>query len=65
MTDNEIAITVDEFVSKNLKDVPFEEGLPVLKKFVWELGEKTDNDGAGILKIYFNWKSKNHSCCST
>ena len=49
---------VMSFVSENLKGVPFDNGLPHLQKFVWNLGEEVGKTGSEVLMMYFDIKSK-------
>lgn len=58
MTDHEIYEKVEEFVSANLRNVPFDKGLPHLQKFVWDLGDKIGKTGPEVLKAYFDVKSE-------
>ena len=58
MSNEEIALKVEEF-ALTLKDVPFDKGQPLLKDFVWELGDKVGKEGTEVMGIYFDWKSKN------
>lgn len=45
-------------MSTNLKNVPFDKGLPYLQKFVWNLGDKIGQTGPEVLKTYFDVKSE-------
>lgn len=58
MTEKIIYEKVDAFVNENLKRIPFNEGLPKLQEYVWTLGNEVGKSGAEILKIYFDYKSK-------
>ena len=58
MTDREIYINVEEYVSTNLRNVPFDKGLPYLQKYVWDLGNKIGKTGPEVLKTYFEVKSE-------
>lgn len=52
-----IAIRVEEYSKKNLQNVPFDKGLPILRKILWEIADEEGVDGAEILKIYMEWKT--------
>lgn len=58
MTDREIYINVEEYVSTNLRNVPFDKGLPYLQKYVWDLGNKIGKTGPEVLETYFEVKSE-------
>lgn len=58
MTDKEIYTKVEEYVSTNLRNEPFDKGLPYLQKFVWDLGDKIGKTGPEVLKAYFDVKSE-------
>lgn len=58
MTDFEIYEKVDEFIKENLSETAFNEGLPVLQDFLWNLGGKYGITGTEVLKIYFDNASK-------
>ena len=61
MTKQEIYNTVEQYVSTELKDTPFDKGLPYLQQFVWNLGDKIGLTGPEVLKAYFDIKSKKSS----
>ena len=58
MTDKEIYTKVEEYVSTNLRNEPFDKGLPYLQDFVWALGDKIGKTGPEVLKAYFDVKSE-------
>ena len=60
MTNQEIYECVEKYVSTELKNTPFDKGLPHLQNFVWNLGDKTGKTGPEILKIYFDIKSQSY-----
>ena len=58
MTDNEIYEVVERFLKENLRNVPFDKGLPILQTYVWSLGDTIGKTGPEVLKAYFDVKSK-------
>ena len=58
MTNQEIYECVEKYVNTKLKNVPFDEGLPYLQEFVWNLGDKTGKTGPEVLMIYLDVKSQ-------
>ena len=58
MTNQEVFKKIEDFVSENLKGVPFDKGLPHLQKFVWNLGKEVGKTGSEVLMMYFDIKSK-------
>ena len=41
---------LEEFMS-SLKAIPFDKGLPLLRKEAWRLADKYDTDGANVINI--------------
>ena len=58
MTNQEIYQKVEDYVSVNLQNVPFDKGLPYLQKFVWDLGDLIGKTGPEVLQVYFDIKSQ-------
>ena len=58
MTEKMIYEKVAAFVDENLRGIPFNDGLPKFQKYVWSLGNEVGKSGADIVKIYFDFKSK-------
>ena len=55
-----IAIRIDKYAKEHLEGVPFDKGLPVSRKILWEIADEEGTDGATIFGIYMDWKSKNN-----
>lgn len=58
MSDQEIYEKVEAFLTQTLSNTPFDKGLPVLQKYLWELGDEIGKPGTEVLRIYFDLKSK-------
>lgn len=48
--ENEILKELKTFMPK-IKNVPFDRGLPLLRKEAWRLADKYDTDGANVINI--------------
>lgn len=38
-------------------NIPFDKGLPILQKRLWEIADKHNTTGADVFQIYMDWKS--------
>ena len=38
-------------------NLPFDKGLPILQRRLWEIAERHNTTGADIFHIYMDWKS--------
>lgn len=52
-----IAKRVHELVTGELKDIPFDKGLPKLRKLLWSIADEYGVKGADIFGIYMDWLS--------
>ena len=59
MSSQDIYECVERFISTELKDVPFDKGLPLLRMYVWKLADEVGMTGADVLKIYFDLNTSN------
>lgn len=63
MNNEDIEESIFQEVSKcieEIKTLPFDKGLPVFQRNVWEIGEKYNIEGNEVVKIYFdNYKKYN------
>lgn len=57
MTHDEIIQKIHSVASVQLKDVPFDKGLPILRKVLWEVADEIGVDGAEVFRIYMDWLS--------
>lgn len=53
-----IAKRVHEVAKGKLENVPFDEGLPELRKILWDIADEYGVEGADIFKIYMDWLSE-------
>ena len=37
-------------------DMPFDKGLPVLQNLLWEIADRHNTTGQGVLRLYFEMK---------
>ena len=52
---DEIKTLDEKFKQLNM---PFDKGLPILQELVWEVADRYNTTGPEVLKLYFDWKSK-------
>jgi len=56
---------IDEIKELDLEikqqNLPFNEGLPILQKRLWEIADRHNTTGPDVLKIYMDWKSGQHN----
>ena len=55
MTLNDEVKMLDERIK--LIDMPFDKGLPLLQKLLWEIADRYNTTGQEVLRIYFDMKS--------
>lgn len=53
-----IAQKIHSVVSGELRNVPFDKGLPRLREILWDIADQVNVSGADIFKIYMDWLSE-------
>lgn len=53
-----IALRVYTMAKDRLRDLPFEQGLPELKQFLWKVASEYGITDADVFQIYVEWASK-------
>ncbi len=48
---------MDNEISVSLKNVPFDKGLPIIRKYVWAIADRHNTTGAEIFKMYMEYLS--------
>ncbi|MEG0366114.1 MAG: hypothetical protein RR585_04725 [Coprobacillus sp.] len=49
---------IKNVIEEELRDVPFDEGLPILRKKLWEIGNRHGIEGTEVLRLYFEQANK-------
>lgn len=53
-----IAKKVHSVVKEKLYDVPFDKGLPELRKILWNIADEYEIEGSDVFRIYMDWYVK-------